>query len=195
MNEIQTDRLDAILRRTLAIRAGSLAPTLGPEILPVIVLENDRPEWRYYERERLYMCTGVQAAVLAEYACVGIKVTAPGHQIIVERMYVTSAAVGKTKICMAPTAGFVGWSLPHPRDDRTATTEQFGARAHVLSTAASVSGGMVISHAASDTKEIVGPWILSYGDRILFAQRVAANQDLDASFVFRDRMLEQGEQP
>jgi len=195
MNEIQTDRLEAILRRTLAIRAGSLAPTLGPEILPALVLENDRPEWRYYERERLYMCAALQAAVAGQYAHVGIQVSAPGHQIIVERIISCSATAGWRRVCMAPKAGFIGFGLPHPRDDRTATTEQYGARAVVLSDAVGTSAGLYIASLPNIAAETDGPWILSYGDRILFVQNNVVNQDLVASFIYRDRMLEQGEQP
>lgn len=44
-NEILTGQLNDILSKRLGMKGGGPAPTLAPEILPVLVVEADRPEW------------------------------------------------------------------------------------------------------------------------------------------------------
>jgi len=44
--EVSTGRYDDLLRRLLAIKGRPVAPVIGPELLPALVLESDRPEWK-----------------------------------------------------------------------------------------------------------------------------------------------------
>lgn len=53
MNEIQTGRFGRILQGILAIRDKNPSGVIAPEIVPALVLENDRPEWAYLGNERL----------------------------------------------------------------------------------------------------------------------------------------------
>ncbi len=46
-NEIQRAGLNAILHKTLAMEDGAPAPQLSGDIVPVLVLESERPEWHY----------------------------------------------------------------------------------------------------------------------------------------------------
>lgn len=52
-NDIQEGGLNAIIQRRLNIK-GDLppSPTVGPEIIPILALEVDRPEWLFLSNER-----------------------------------------------------------------------------------------------------------------------------------------------
>lgn len=47
VNEIQIGRWSGILHKLLSMKEGAPSPVLAPEITPGIILENDRPEWRF----------------------------------------------------------------------------------------------------------------------------------------------------
>ena len=63
-NEIDEGGLNAILTRRLGMPGGSPAPSLAPEIMPQMVLENDRPEWGWLKGEMLCAASGFEAALL-----------------------------------------------------------------------------------------------------------------------------------
>lgn len=50
-NEIDEGGLNAILTTRLGMPGGAPAPSLAPEIMPQLVLENDRPEWGWAKGE------------------------------------------------------------------------------------------------------------------------------------------------
>lgn len=50
-NEIDEGGLNQLLVRRLGMKTGSPAPTIAPELMPNITLENDRPEWGYLKGE------------------------------------------------------------------------------------------------------------------------------------------------
>jgi hypothetical protein len=55
-NEIDEGGLNSILVRRLAMKTGTAAPTIAPEIMPDLTLESDRPEWGFLKGEML--CSG-----------------------------------------------------------------------------------------------------------------------------------------
>lgn len=62
-NEILVGELGEVLNRRLAMKAGNPAPSLAPEIMPVLGLEMDRPEWHWLGRSLLWGCGGLKTAV------------------------------------------------------------------------------------------------------------------------------------
>lgn len=71
-NEIDEGGLNSILVRRLGMQTGSPAPTIAPELMPMLALENDRPEWGWPKGEML--CSGVftTGTVVGQYAIVNI---------------------------------------------------------------------------------------------------------------------------
>jgi hypothetical protein len=71
-NEIDEGGLNAILVRRLGMKTGTPAPTIAPEIMPMLALENDRPEWGFPKGEMA--CSGVftTGIVAGQYAIVNI---------------------------------------------------------------------------------------------------------------------------
>lgn len=68
MSEIREGSLGEILRRRLLISGQDQPPSdLSNEIAPVIVLESDRPEWKYLSGEHLAMGVASITAIAAEF--------------------------------------------------------------------------------------------------------------------------------
>lgn len=59
-NEILRPGLNSILTKSLGMKEGAPSPILGPEIMPVMVLETERPEWLFLANE-FRVATGVTA--------------------------------------------------------------------------------------------------------------------------------------
>lgn len=59
LNQIQGGRWDEELRRTFSMKQGSVAPVLASEIVPAIILENDRPEGLALAATRLGMGSSI----------------------------------------------------------------------------------------------------------------------------------------
>ena len=66
-NDIGQDRFQARLTKELRIGGSMPSPVLAPEIVPVLVVEGERPENLHLQRERRYSCTLALAAVAGEY--------------------------------------------------------------------------------------------------------------------------------
>lgn len=66
MNEIQVGRYKQLLEQLLAMKGEIATQQLSPELLPVLVLGNDRPEWAALAGERLCVGGAQAAAVAAE---------------------------------------------------------------------------------------------------------------------------------
>lgn len=62
-NEIQTGRLNSILHKLLDMKEGAPAPSLGSDIVPMLALEVDRPEWKFLGNEKLCIAPFLPAAV------------------------------------------------------------------------------------------------------------------------------------
>lgn len=69
-NEIDESGLNSILVRRLGMQVGSPAPTVAPEIMPMLALENDRPEWGWPKGEM--RCSGFfeTSAVVGQWSLI-----------------------------------------------------------------------------------------------------------------------------
>jgi len=53
VNEVQVGRFNGILHKLFSMKEGAPSPTLAPDIIPVLPLEVDRPEWAFLGGVRL----------------------------------------------------------------------------------------------------------------------------------------------
>lgn len=190
MNEIETDRLDRVIRKALGIRAGTVAPTVAPEITPAIVIEQERPEWRYLAGERLFFRGLYQAAVVGNYSYVGLYVPLPRWQAIVEEVIISSSASVNNRVGLASGVEVVG-AGGYPRDDRyyglPGIAEVYGS-----SRLGALPVGVMTSAPVSQEIHIRGPWLLTYTQPIRVSLVVctnAPNLDVTASFIWRERLI------
>lgn len=122
MNGIQ-DRgaLTNLLMRRLNMTGDAPAAALIPEVGPQLVLENDRPEWRYLKGENYFSSEASVAAVVAEFSVFYLPVVAGSDQIVVIEQIDTTvqAVVGITQT--APVFTLTALSNSHSRDSRAPT--------------------------------------------------------------------------
>jgi hypothetical protein len=68
LNLIQGGRWDQLLRRLFSMKQGAVAPTISPEIVSNIILENDRPENLALAGVRLGMGSSSEVAAAGEFS-------------------------------------------------------------------------------------------------------------------------------
>jgi hypothetical protein len=98
-NEIQRGGLNAILHKTLAMEEGAPAPQLSGDIVPVINLENDRPEYRYLAGERLCQGGIYVSGVAAATSKVGLfNPKGSGVLGVVHHMHFQAESAGEVRL-------------------------------------------------------------------------------------------------
>lgn len=88
MGEVQVGRYKALLENLLAMKGDIAVQQLGPELLPVLNLGNDRAEWAALAGERLCWGFGQRAAVAGDNPHVGLFNLPSSTSIVtVEKVY------------------------------------------------------------------------------------------------------------
>lgn len=88
--KIEIGRYSDILRRLLYGKEQTVSAELAPEISPVFVLENDRPEWKFLAAERLGAVAFTQTAGAAARSTCRIRnPAASGALLVIEDMFVS----------------------------------------------------------------------------------------------------------
>lgn len=189
MNDIQVDRFNRFLRKFLAMDQNAPAPTVAPELLPVLnVNAGDRPEEEYLRDVKLWTVTGVIGAVAAQYAYHILVNTSLNRVATVESVRGNSAAVLSNR----PTVvgGWAVYSQGHARDARY-TNDQGCLLLYVGNTAAAPFPFDDYIEWAANWTNAVG-WVIPPG-RALLVHAQLVNVALSASYSYRDRVLERGE--
>lgn len=103
-NEIMRGGLNAVLHKTLSMKEGAPAAILGAEVIPILVLENDRPEWAFLANEFL-------AGGFAERTAPGLgrsryqlrNPAGSGAIAVIESLLLTTAGPGATSTLQVHT--------------------------------------------------------------------------------------------
>ena len=82
-NDIGQDRFQARLTKELRIKGSMPAPVLAPEIVPVLIVENERTENLHLQREHRFSCTLTLAGVANEFYYFQLWNPAGAHGIVV----------------------------------------------------------------------------------------------------------------
>lgn len=98
-NEIQIGRLNGVLHKLLGMKEGAPSPQLSGDIVPALILESDRPEWKFLAGERLCMGGGAGAGVVGELRQFQIHNPADSGVL----------CVIKQMICTCDTSGPIFW--------------------------------------------------------------------------------------
>lgn len=121
VNEVLVGRPNAILHKLLNMKEGAPSPQLSPDLQAVLVLENDRPEFKFLGGETLGMGFGDAAAGAANYSHVGlINPVGSGVLVVVERVLLALTAAGSIGQIGLQAIGATAWSTAHAymRDTR-----------------------------------------------------------------------------
>lgn len=200
-NEVQTARLNAVLHKLLGMKEGSPSPQLSPEIMPVLPVEHDRPEWEFLGGGRLsagFVATaggGAGTRVIHRFA----NPSGSGVLAVVELITSTMAAAGVLQL-MRSSQNFVQnaagtvWSRDL-RDASTPACRLQSDNAHALGAA------VVIGYFEGNTDQAVTPmsssswrWPLILPPGTFFDWASGSdNIGTSSCVVWRERALEPSE--
>lgn len=111
MNEVQIGRYQHLLERLLALKGEISAQQLSPELIPVLNLGNDRPEWAALGNEHLAWGRGAQAAVAGERSAVLLwNRTTSGALGIIRDVFIYPASAMNVQIGWGPEVAGGGYS-------------------------------------------------------------------------------------
>jgi len=199
-NEIQVGRLNGLLHKLLAMKEGSPSPTLAPEIVPAIILENDRPEFHFAAGTTIAMAGGDAGAVVGQVP--QILITNPassGVLTILEHVLLIKTAA-TVFAQLLPTSVGSGGQARNVRDSRRPPVVVAGSHAgiatRVTGTNAAVSlitAAGYVMRAEVDTFQTDLEIVLGPGTEILFEGSVGGI-GLTMAFRWRERAIEPSEQ-
>lgn len=118
-NEMQDKgQLTQILQRRLNITGAAPTPSVAPELFPVLVYENDRPEWGFLKGEFPYSGSlNVAAPAAGFHAAIGLENPGSSDVLCVVKSF------GVSQVCrvaiVSAQAGFVSGSQGRRRDSRS----------------------------------------------------------------------------
>jgi hypothetical protein len=216
-NDIQRSGLNDILRRSLTIK-GDLppSPVVGAEIVPVLTLENDRPEYAFLAGERLCHAHLDNIAVAAQFSKTAFEnPQGSGLLAVMEGITGEVGTAGNAffNVYIAgpdtPMSAFIGAAAVGPltgqaRDFRWARTDTLGTAVAPTScvtwqlvSATDFAGGIftdsnVAAFTYADILKRIGTLVIPPGWKIGIRPG-AVNQGSCVSFVWRERPLEPNE--
>lgn len=198
-NEVQVGRFNAMLYKMFSMEEGSPAPQLTGEIIPAVILENDRPEYKFLGGEHL-MTVGAQiTSAVSNFAQLQLYNPAgSGALVILEQIEFCLASAGLWGIYVTQTelAGGAPTSLTtFKRDSRFGGATAAGGVANVaITTHTAIVGArlFVARDAANATNARRFEYVLSPGYGLTLTT-VNTNIDVGANIQWRERFLEQSE--
>lgn len=216
-NEIQRGGLNSILRRTLNIK-GDLPPSsvVGAEIVPVLPLEVDRPEWGYLNEERHLLGETNPGAAAGVFACGMLEVpTQTDLLVVVEKITVQLAATNANfrQILLhiaGPATGIGSLITTNLAQDSTVARDMryvssktaaigFGTT-RLWHGQAAVTGGTFLldinvqQGQFRDFCERTGPLVLLPGWKLM-CWDTQTNEIMCVCYSFRERLLQPNEKP
>jgi len=192
-NEIQVGRYSALLHKLLDMKEGAPSPTLATDIFPVMVLETDRPEWKFLAGERLCFMRWYDNATAGEYSVIGIRNPAgSGVLLVTESILVAPNAAGDWSMGIRGNTTVDATNPGRTRDTRTAaqtTTGQIIELTQVGVPAYPMYQGSIL---ANDPWLFEVPVVLTPGWELVIWPG-AQNVSMECSFAWRERPLESSE--
>lgn len=190
-NNINTGAFDSLVGRLLNIeqQQGGICPVVSAEITPVLVLENDRPEWCYLKNERCMAAGTKQGAAGAAISAVRLRnPLASGMLVVIETA--TFSTSGNAEVLF--TIGSINTDRAAlPGNQSRDTRSQVSGVAVVSRDNAAVAGtGIFDVFITANTPFVAqfNPTILKPGTFFEIAT-VTVNVDLCAVLGWREREL------
>ncbi|MDH3424540.1 MAG: hypothetical protein OEN00_16210 [Gemmatimonadota bacterium] len=188
--------LNRVLSQAFGVQ-GAAAPFLATEVFPVLVMGNDRPEWKYLSDERLSMGRATDAATVGQQSSSGLKVdsTQTRTLAVVERIICAQTAStnqflevrsGRSATSDSTSKGFF-------RDLRFRLGNQPSADNFIHTTATPQGNVMgIFALPAAGQVVIEGPFVLMPGSYIQVTSQ-STNTQVVATFIWREYAAAQGE--
>lgn len=206
-NEINVGRLNGILHKLLDMKEGSPSPVLGAEVIPVLVLESDRAEWRWLGGQKHAWGCGETTGAAAQNSKVAlINPAGSGALIVCERVIITPENSTlrqftlRVTFAAADLASFTNLNQAIWRDLRGSSNPGSnlgitGIIGFQATGALTASSQCVRIHGSTSFPNIDLPGIdvvLPPGSALVVQQMIDFD-DFVASFLWRERVLEPSE--
>lgn len=192
-NEIDEGGLNAILTTRLGMPGGSPAPSLAPEIMPQLVLENDRPEWGWAKGEM--RCSGyfdVAAGGAGVFGYVQFYNPPTSNSIVtidyIENIEANDLVVYRaaTSVLAAGTQVYAGVS------DTRFRFRTMQLQTSTVTAAASPANQGIFCYLNQNLHPFTGSIILK-PDSLLIAFGAASNSRVSLNLRWYERVAQQGE--
>lgn len=192
-NEIGGGNLDQILQQRLNVKGpGAVAPTVAPEVMPVLALEVDRPEWSVIKGEVPVSIRVTQNAVVGNFSFAWISLAAgSGLLFVCTRIKVNAASTG-VSLRFGNPQGVVtvaGSQAMRARDSRVSSLAPIIVQLGDSTTVAG-AGNVIDTFVPGDDIEV--PIILAQGQGMTLTTG-AVNNNLDVRIYGYYRNLVTGE--
>ncbi len=196
-NEIQVGRYNAILHKLLDMKEGAPAPQLSADVVPALVLEQERPEWAFLSGEKLMSGYTSQAASAGNVCNVqlwnpgGSGVLCVVEQIIYGNRWLNDYWLSWSTVALTTN------SVAASRDTRNGIGAITGASQCRYQFAAAPLGTGAI-HKIQGTDAPGAPiyvkagWVISPGYGLIASGGVQ-NTALSVCFHYRERVIEPSE--
>lgn len=200
-NEILVGRFNGILAKLFGMKERAPSPVVAAEIIPTIVLESDRPEFKFIGGERLGMAGGPLTSAVGELSSLTIF-NSPGSGVLVVLEKHITSSTSSQRIVMglvttAPAAIGADFASRH-RDFRQSTVigPSVGIVARVYDSRSAVSlvaAPGYFSHCpAGNLVQLDTDIILPPGTGIV-SEATVANANFNCGWRWRERILEPSE--
>lgn len=200
-NEVLEFQLNELLTRRLAMQGGSPAPSLGPEISPAIILENDRVEWACLRSEGLWSFQAEAVTEAAQQSWIrlinpaGSNVVATVeyfHAVCASAWLVVSGGLFPTLTEDVAITPFPRWAAaPTAAPARAPRTPLLPSTGDTAAVTAAV-GAQLRFPATTAAQACTVPFVLYPGNGILW-YNIADNETIQVSASWRERQLVRGE--
>lgn len=166
-NEILEGQLNQILVKRLGMKGGAPSPALNPEIWPGLVLESDRPEWKFLASERQFGSSFLETGTAGQLTVGGISNPGTsGCLVVIERLAFEVNTTSRVEVSLATSlpTGAVNTKAAIIRDGRQRTgTSTFGGSVCLVRTGAQAVGTLVAGgvHVFAHPAGQMSPWFES----------------------------------
>lgn len=199
-NEVQVGRYQHLLERLLSMKGEIAQQQLAPEILPILVLESERPEWKALANERLCVGGAFAAATVGQFSVVQLWNPAPARTlVVVDSLIVNPQQAGFILLSHWDTGASGGSAVAGSRGFRDGRLPRGGASTAALTfgyTNAARPGtsiaSLYFSAAPFNSQVIPLSFVLTPG-RGLAVESVVVNNAISAYFNWRERKIEDSE--
>lgn len=195
-NEIQVGRFNAVLHKLFDMKEGAPSPQVASEIMPVITLESDRPEWAFLANERLCYGGSAQNAVAGELSHIQLLNRSSDALVVVKEIRVQSPG-GATFLTIGNVdAVFPGASVQLSSgftDSRLSrTANRTAAQIWRQTNAASLLDNALYNFYSDGYHRLTFPIVLT-ANRGIGVRTTSVNEILGVQFVWTERFIEDSE--
>lgn len=198
-NEILVGRFSGILHKLLNMKEGAPSPQLSPEIMPVIALEMDRPEYDFLGGTRRGAASGsAQSSAAAKYQQMSV-VNPVGSGVLAVVDAIVFANTARAVVCDVRLGCAVGAAVAGTSRN---TDLRYGSQAlacNVFSEEVAALTGVVcyrLRGAQNTTLPVGLTFVLGPGNSVFFTDigaSAGAGEIIQLSAAIRERPLESSE--